>query len=59
MNTCYGIKSERTESGLVWHVMEGTRPTGRRLPTFATWTRRLSSHTDYADARAALKRAEA
>jgi len=53
--TCYGIKSEQTQDGIVWHVMRGYRTPESR---FATWTEPLSTHTDHAEARRELKTVE-
>jgi len=50
--TCYGIKSEQTDTGVVWHVMRGYRTPGSR---FATWTEALSAHTDHKEALSELK----
>lgn len=55
--TTYGIKSECTDNGLVWHLMRGVRRATDNF-SFATWTDRISSFTDYREARAALRDAE-
>ncbi len=49
--TCYGIKSEQTQDGIVWHVMRGYRTSESH---FAIWTEPLSLHTDYASAKQEL-----
>lgn len=54
--TVYGIKSESTPDGIVWHLMEGWKDD---RSSFATWTRPLATYTDYARCRADLKQIEA
>ncbi len=52
MTTCYGIKSEQTDDGIVWYVMRGHRTPDSH---FATWDEALSRHTDHREAKAELK----
>jgi hypothetical protein len=53
--TVYGIRSESTSDGIVWHMMEGWKDD---LSSFATWTRQLATYSDYRECKRALRTLE-
>jgi hypothetical protein len=53
--TVYGIKSELTPDGIVWHLTEGWKD---NASSFATWTRRIATYGDYLQCRCDLLKLE-